>query len=93
MRHVTVGPVTIGNDLSLVFLSGPCQIESRAHALEVASALKEMAQAAGTTLDAFLDAFPTVSARVTLIERDARAEPRVAAVMHPAMTTRTRSPG
>ncbi len=47
MRHVTVGPVTIGNDLPLVFLSGPCQIESRAHALETASALAEMARVAG----------------------------------------------
>jgi len=50
MRHVTVGPVTIGNDLPLVFLCGPCQIESRAHALETAAALREMAAAAGVPL-------------------------------------------
>ncbi len=43
MRHVTIGPVTIGNDLPLVFIAGPCQIESRAHALEIAAALAEMA--------------------------------------------------
>jgi len=41
--HVQVGPVTIGNDLPLVIIAGPCQLESRAHALEVSAALKEMA--------------------------------------------------
>ncbi len=50
MRHITIGPVTIGNDLPLVFLSGPCQIESRAHALETAAALAEMAREAGVPL-------------------------------------------
>ncbi len=50
MRHVTIGPVTIGNDLPLAFISGPCQIESRAHALETAAALAEMAKAAGVPL-------------------------------------------
>ncbi|MFN6953900.1 MAG: 3-deoxy-8-phosphooctulonate synthase [Acetobacteraceae bacterium] len=49
-RHVRVGPVTIGNDLPVVFLCGPCQIESRAHALETASALAEMSRAAGVPL-------------------------------------------
>jgi 2-dehydro-3-deoxyphosphooctonate aldolase (KDO 8-P synthase) len=49
-RHVRVGPVTIGNDLPVVFLCGPCQIESRAHALETASALAEMSRAAGVKL-------------------------------------------
>jgi 2-dehydro-3-deoxyphosphooctonate aldolase (KDO 8-P synthase) len=49
-RHVRVGPVTLGNDLPVVFLCGPCQIESRAHALETAAALAEMARAAGVPL-------------------------------------------
>jgi 2-dehydro-3-deoxyphosphooctonate aldolase (KDO 8-P synthase) len=49
-RHVRVGSVTIGNDLPVVFLCGPCQIESRAHALETAAALAEMARAAGVPL-------------------------------------------
>jgi 2-dehydro-3-deoxyphosphooctonate aldolase (KDO 8-P synthase) len=49
-RHVRIGPITLGNDLPVVFLCGPCQIESRAHALEVASALAEMARAAGVGL-------------------------------------------
>ena len=50
MRHVKAGNVTFGNDLPLVFISGPCQIESRAHALETAAALKEIAASAGVPL-------------------------------------------
>jgi 2-dehydro-3-deoxyphosphooctonate aldolase (KDO 8-P synthase) len=44
-RHVEVGPVTLGNDLPVVLIAGPCQIESRAHALETAAALVEMCAA------------------------------------------------
>jgi len=40
---VDVGQVRFGNDLPLSIIAGPCQLESRAHALEVASALKEIA--------------------------------------------------
>jgi 2-dehydro-3-deoxyphosphooctonate aldolase (KDO 8-P synthase) len=40
---VSVGPVQFGNALPLALIAGPCQLESRAHALEVASALKEIA--------------------------------------------------
>jgi 2-dehydro-3-deoxyphosphooctonate aldolase (KDO 8-P synthase) len=46
-KHVTVGPVTIGNDLPLVLISGPCQIESRDHALFMADALAQAAGKAG----------------------------------------------
>ena len=42
-RHVTVGGVTIGNDLPLVFIVGPNTLESRAHALEISAALAEIA--------------------------------------------------
>ncbi len=42
-RHVTVGELTLGNDLPMVLIAGPCAMESRAHALETAAALKEMA--------------------------------------------------
>lgn len=42
--------VRFSNSSPLVFLCGPCQIESRAHALEVAAALNEMATAAGVPL-------------------------------------------
>jgi 2-dehydro-3-deoxyphosphooctonate aldolase (KDO 8-P synthase) len=40
---VEVGNVRFGNDLPISIIAGPCQLESRAHALEVASALKEFA--------------------------------------------------
>ena len=40
---VTAGSVRFGNDLPLAVIAGPCQLESRGHALEVASALKEIA--------------------------------------------------
>ncbi len=49
-HHVNVGALTIGNDLPFVLIAGPCQMESRAHALEVASALKEIAAKAGVGL-------------------------------------------
>jgi 2-dehydro-3-deoxyphosphooctonate aldolase (KDO 8-P synthase) len=48
--HVKVGNVTFGNDLPLALIAGPCQMESREHALEVASALKEIAAKAGIGL-------------------------------------------
>jgi len=41
-RHVRIGELTIGNDLPYVLIAGPCQIESRAHALETAAALREI---------------------------------------------------
>jgi 2-dehydro-3-deoxyphosphooctonate aldolase (KDO 8-P synthase) len=50
LHHVKVGALTIGNDLPFVLIAGPCQMESRAHALEVASALKETASKAGVGL-------------------------------------------
>jgi len=37
------GQVRFGNNLPLSIIAGPCALESRAHALEVASALKEIA--------------------------------------------------
>ena len=40
---VTIGTVKFGNDLPISIIAGPCQLESRQHALEVASALKEIA--------------------------------------------------
>jgi len=49
-HHVSVGNVILGNDLPLVLIAGPCQMESRAHALECAGALKEMASKAGIPL-------------------------------------------
>src|SRR3954471_11379733 len=40
---VTIGKVKFGNDLPISIIAGPCQLESRQHALEVASALQEIA--------------------------------------------------
>ncbi|MES2751501.1 MAG: 3-deoxy-8-phosphooctulonate synthase [Pseudomonadota bacterium] len=40
---VSAGSVKFGNALPLAIIAGPCQLESRAHGLEVASALKEIA--------------------------------------------------
>jgi 2-dehydro-3-deoxyphosphooctonate aldolase (KDO 8-P synthase) len=39
---VAVGPVTFANDRPIAVFAGPCQMESRAHALETAAALKEI---------------------------------------------------
>src|ERR1700693_3002956 len=40
---VAVGKARFGNALPLALIAGPCALESRAHALEMASALKELA--------------------------------------------------
>ena len=39
---VAVGPVTFANDRPIALFAGPCQMESRGHALEMAAALKEI---------------------------------------------------
>jgi 2-dehydro-3-deoxyphosphooctonate aldolase (KDO 8-P synthase) len=49
-RVVRIGNMAIGNHQPFVLIAGPCQIESRAHALEVASALREMSTASGVKL-------------------------------------------
>ena len=41
--RVAIGTVTVANDAPIAVFAGPCQMESRAHALEMASALKEIA--------------------------------------------------
>ena len=47
---VTIGAVRFGNALPLALIAGPCQLESRAHALEMAAALKEIAAKVGIGL-------------------------------------------
>ena len=47
---VSAGTVNFGNHLPISIIAGPCQLESRAHALEVASALKEIAGRLGIGL-------------------------------------------
>ena len=41
-RHINIGNVTVGNDLELVLIAGPCALESREHAIEMCHALVEM---------------------------------------------------
>jgi 2-dehydro-3-deoxyphosphooctonate aldolase (KDO 8-P synthase) len=47
---VSAGTVKFGNALPMAVIAGPCQLESRAHALETASALKEIAARLGIGL-------------------------------------------
>jgi 2-dehydro-3-deoxyphosphooctonate aldolase (KDO 8-P synthase) len=42
--------VAIGNDLPLVFIAGPCALENRNHAFDMAGALKEMTERVGVGL-------------------------------------------
>jgi 2-dehydro-3-deoxyphosphooctonate aldolase (KDO 8-P synthase) len=49
-RAVKIGDVTFANDAPIAVFAGPCQMESRAHALEMASALKEIAGRLGIGL-------------------------------------------
>jgi len=46
-REIKVGGVTFGNRLPLVLIAGPCQMESRDHALMVAGVLAELTQRLG----------------------------------------------
>ncbi len=41
-RQVSAGSVTFGNALPLALIAGPCAMESRSHALDMAGALKEL---------------------------------------------------
>ena len=47
---VDLGTVRFGNRLPLAFIAGPCAMESLAHALEMAAALKEIAERLGIGL-------------------------------------------
>lgn len=41
-KHIDFGSFKMGNDLPFVLIAGPCQMESRSHALEMAHKLKEI---------------------------------------------------
>jgi 2-dehydro-3-deoxyphosphooctonate aldolase (KDO 8-P synthase) len=45
--NVSVGAARFGNELPLALIAGPCVLESKAHALEMANALKEIAGRVG----------------------------------------------
>jgi 2-dehydro-3-deoxyphosphooctonate aldolase (KDO 8-P synthase) len=47
---VGIGSVRFGNALPIALIAGPCALESRAHALEMAAALKEIAARVGIGL-------------------------------------------
>jgi 2-dehydro-3-deoxyphosphooctonate aldolase (KDO 8-P synthase) len=49
-KAVRIGGVTLANDAPLAVFAGPCAMESRDHALEMASALKETAARLGVGL-------------------------------------------
>ena len=49
-KHVKVGAATFGNDLPLALIAGPCQLESRGHAFDMAGRLKEIATGLGIGL-------------------------------------------
>jgi 2-dehydro-3-deoxyphosphooctonate aldolase (KDO 8-P synthase) len=42
IRHLTIGSFKIGNDLPLVLIAGPCQVENRDHTLFMAEALRTL---------------------------------------------------
>ncbi len=46
-KIVRIGPVSVANNLPFMLIAGPCQIESRAHAMEMADALLGIAQRTG----------------------------------------------
>lgn len=46
-KHVEIGDLKIGNDLPLTIIAGPCAMETRDHAMDMAGALKEMADELG----------------------------------------------
>jgi len=49
-RTVQVGPARFSNNAPIAIFAGPCQLESRAHGLEMAAALSEIATRLGIAL-------------------------------------------
>jgi 2-dehydro-3-deoxyphosphooctonate aldolase (KDO 8-P synthase) len=49
-KHIKIGEFSVGNDLPITLIAGPCQMESREHALEMAEALTTIAQALNINL-------------------------------------------
>lgn len=46
-RHIRIGQVTCGNDLPLTVIAGPCQLESRDHALMIGKTMAKACAEAG----------------------------------------------
>ena len=49
-RHLSIGTLSVGNDLPLTLIAGPCALESRTHAMEMSEALVEMTGRLGVGL-------------------------------------------
>jgi 2-dehydro-3-deoxyphosphooctonate aldolase (KDO 8-P synthase) len=49
-KHVKAGNAVFGNDLPLTLIAGPCQMESRDHAMMMAGSVKEIADKLGIGL-------------------------------------------
>ncbi len=49
-KNIKIGKVNIGNDLPFVLIAGPCQMESRQHALEIAESLVSLTKKLGIGL-------------------------------------------
>lgn len=47
IRHISIGNVTFGNDLPFVLIAGPCQVETRDHAMFMANKLIDITQKLG----------------------------------------------
>ncbi len=47
MKHVKIADLTVGNDLPLTIIAGPCQLETADHARMIAGKMKEACDAAG----------------------------------------------
>ncbi|WP_299944197.1 3-deoxy-8-phosphooctulonate synthase [uncultured Ruegeria sp.] len=47
MKHIKIADLTVGNDLPLTLIAGPCQLESADHAQMIAGVLKEACDKAG----------------------------------------------
>jgi 2-dehydro-3-deoxyphosphooctonate aldolase (KDO 8-P synthase) len=49
-RHVAIGNFRVGNDLPLALIAGPCALEGREHALDMAGSLRDLAKGLGIPL-------------------------------------------
>ena len=47
MKSVTIGNLSVGNDLPLTVIAGPCQLESFDHAMMIAETMAEICAASG----------------------------------------------
>jgi 2-dehydro-3-deoxyphosphooctonate aldolase (KDO 8-P synthase) len=46
-KHLNIRHITVGNDLPFVLIAGPCVLESREHAFEMSTAIKEITDKLG----------------------------------------------